>query len=220
MTNSTVSGNSATRDGGGVISGGTLTLLNSTVSVYTATELGGGLHISSGTATLTNSTVSCNLAGENGGGLNNTGTVSNTVSVVGVEPDITPGNNSASSATTINERAVVPPAQGSCNRSACGVPLTCTLGAPCANRRVTLFVPGRTVRLSKRALAKAPARIKFAFGVANIPPGETRPVRLRLTSRAKTLIRTSKNKRIKAVMEIRNTAGTVVSNTPITIRFR
>ena len=147
------------------------------------------------------------------------GTVSNAASVVGIEPDITPGNNSASSTTTINERAVVPPTQGSCNRTACGVQLTCTLGASCADRRVTLFVPGRTVQLSEGALARASKRIKFAFGVANIPPGETRPVRLRLTNRGKTIISTLK-KRIKAVMEIRNSAGTAVSSTPIRIRFR
>ena len=148
------------------------------------------------------------------------GTASNTASVVGIEPDITPGNNSDSSPTTINDRAVMPPAQGSCNRSACGVQLTCTLGAPCADRRVTLFVAGRTVRLSEGALAKAPARIKFAAGVANIPPGETRPVRLRLTSRGKTIISTFNKKRIKAFMEIRNTARTPISTTPIRIRFR
>jgi len=148
------------------------------------------------------------------------GTASNTASVVAVEPDITPGNNSASSATTINERAVVPPAQGSCNRSACGVQLTCTLGASCADRRVTLFVPGRTVRLSEGALTKAPKRIKFAFGVANIPPSETRPVRLRLTSRGKTIISTFNKKRIKGFMEIRNTAGTPISTTRIRIKLR
>ncbi|MGI8521167.1 MAG: DUF11 domain-containing protein, partial [Actinomycetota bacterium] len=148
------------------------------------------------------------------------GTASNAASVVGVEPDIAPGNNAASNTTTINQVAVLPSPQGNCNRSGCTVQLTCTLGAPCAGRRVTLFVSARNVRRGEAAAIKAPSRIKFATGVTNVPPGGTAKVRLRPTSRAKPIIRTSRKKRLRGILEIRNTAGAVVSNTPIRIRLR
>lgn len=148
------------------------------------------------------------------------GTVSNAASVVGVEPDIAPGNNSASNTTTVNQVAVLPSPQGNCNRSRCGVRLTCTLGAPCAGRRVTLFVSARNVRGNEAAAIKATNRIKFAAGIANVPPGGPVTVRLRPTSRAKAIIRTSRKKTLRGVMEIRNTAGAVVSTTAIRIRLR
>jgi len=148
------------------------------------------------------------------------GTASNAASVVGVEPDIAPGNNSALNTTTINQVAVLPSPQGNCNRSGCTVQLTCTLGAPCAGRRVTLFVSARNVRGGEAAAIKAPSRIKFASGIANVPPGGTATVRLRPTSRGKPIIRTSRKKRLRGFLEIRNTAGAVVSNTPIRIRLK
>ncbi|MGH9890579.1 MAG: choice-of-anchor Q domain-containing protein, partial [bacterium] len=151
------------------------------------------------------------------------GTVSNAASVVHVEPpDIVQSNNSASNTTTINQVAVLPTPQGNCNRnrSSCAVRLTCTLGASCAGRRVTLFVSARNVRGGEAAAIKATNRIKFATGVANVPPGGTAKVRLRPTSRGKPIIRTSRKKRLRGVMEIRNTAGTVVSSTAIRIRLR
>ena len=75
LTNSTVSGNSAPFDGGGIWNFGTLTLTNSTVSGNSATDpfiggFGGGIH-SQGTLTLSNSTVSGNGAGLHGGGIYN-----------------------------------------------------------------------------------------------------------------------------------------------------
>ncbi len=148
------------------------------------------------------------------------GTASNAAAVAALEPDIVPGNNSALSTTIINSVAVLPTPQSSCNRSTCGVQLICTLGAACGDRRVTLFVSGRDVRLSEEPLARAPKRIKFAFGIANIPSGAPGTVRLRATSRGKAIIRDSKKKRLEGFMEIRNAAGTIVSNTPITIRLR
>ncbi|MGQ0620999.1 MAG: choice-of-anchor Q domain-containing protein [Panacagrimonas sp.] len=71
LINSTVSGNSA-YGGGGLSNSGTVTLINSTVSGNSA-DYGGGLS-NSGTATLTNSTVSGNSASIHGG-LRNYGTV-------------------------------------------------------------------------------------------------------------------------------------------------
>ena len=74
LTNSTVSGNSASFDlfgvgsGGGVSNYGTLTLSNSTVSGNSAADIGGGMRqFLLGTLTLTNSTVSGNSAAGSGG---------------------------------------------------------------------------------------------------------------------------------------------------------
>jgi CSLREA domain-containing protein len=69
MTNSTVSNNMATGEGGITNINGTATLTNSIVSGNTATNSGGGgIGNSTGTLTLTNSTVSNNSATNGGGG--------------------------------------------------------------------------------------------------------------------------------------------------------
>ncbi len=71
LINSTVSGNTASNIGGGIINGlssGTLTIANSTVSDNTAGGFGGGISTSGMTA-LTNSTVSGNTASNSGGGI-------------------------------------------------------------------------------------------------------------------------------------------------------
>ena len=73
LTNSTVSGNTAGDNGGGINNNGTMTLTNSTVSGNTA-QFGGGID-NDGTMTLTNSTVSGNAASIDGGGIDNFGTV-------------------------------------------------------------------------------------------------------------------------------------------------
>ncbi|MCA2656015.1 right-handed parallel beta-helix repeat-containing protein, partial [Microcystis sp. M061S2] len=69
LTNSTISGNTATRySGGGIDNSGTLTLTDSTISGNTAIY-GGGIDNSGGTLTLTNSTISGNTATGSGGGI-------------------------------------------------------------------------------------------------------------------------------------------------------
>ncbi|NEO86841.1 MAG: CHAT domain-containing protein [Spirulina sp. SIO3F2] len=68
ITNSTITGNSASTDGGGIYSTGTVSLTNSTVSGNITNVDGGGVH-STGSLTLTASTVSGNTAMNYGGGL-------------------------------------------------------------------------------------------------------------------------------------------------------
>ena len=88
ITDSTVSGNNATR-GGGIYAYGTSVITNSTIGdnsvingVLYGDGLGGGLYLNSGTATLTNCTVSQNLVvatdqfRSEGGGIYNRGTLS------------------------------------------------------------------------------------------------------------------------------------------------
>ncbi len=67
--------------GGGIFNGGTLNLTNSTVSGNSATSGGGILNAGTGTLNLTNSTVSGNSATNSGGGILNGGdaTLANTI---------------------------------------------------------------------------------------------------------------------------------------------
>ncbi len=72
LTNSTISGNSASSKGGGFANvGGIVTLTNSTVSNNVASALGGGIR-NTGTLTVTDSTISGNTADKIGGGIYNT----------------------------------------------------------------------------------------------------------------------------------------------------
>jgi hypothetical protein len=74
LTDSTISGNSASGFGGGGVYNlfyATLTLTNSTISDNSAQNAGGGVFNSGGTATLINSTISGNSAQNIGGGVFN-----------------------------------------------------------------------------------------------------------------------------------------------------
>jgi hypothetical protein len=128
--------------------------------------------------------------------------------------------------------AADPNPQSRCTRSRCDILIKCNvdqaLETPCINP-IRFFVRERDVRLSaasstnqgttEAASTTAPRRIRFAFGVANVPPGETANVRLRLTKRAKQIVRTSTRRKLRGVMEIRNSVGTVGS-TRIRIRLK
>ena len=109
-----------------------------------------------------------------------------------------------------------------CTGSRCLVPVICNLpqalGTPCTNR-IDLFVRRAAVRLGDAAPTRAPRRIRFAFGIANVPPGEPANVRLRLTSRGKRIARSGK-RRLSGVIEIRNTPGDIIDSTPVRIRIR
>ncbi len=77
------------------------------------------------------------------------------------------------------------------------------------------------VRLSEEvALARAPRRIRIASAVANVPPGQTQKVRLRLTERGKQIAKENSGKRLRGLLKIRNLSATSVTNTPVRIRLR
>jgi CSLREA domain-containing protein len=84
VTNSTISGNTSTDEGGGIANGsfvaaipaGTLNLTNSTVSGNSAKYGGGIFHAPGATLTLDSSTVSGNSGTAHGGGIVNRGTMS------------------------------------------------------------------------------------------------------------------------------------------------
>jgi hypothetical protein len=71
ITESTVSGNSAGFDGGGVLNFETLTLIDSTVADNVAGQSGGGIANEAGTLDLSNTTLSGNAAASAGGGMFN-----------------------------------------------------------------------------------------------------------------------------------------------------
>ncbi|MGQ0591407.1 MAG: hypothetical protein ACT4QB_01830 [Gammaproteobacteria bacterium] len=79
-----------------------------------------------------------------------------------------------------------------------------------------------TVRRPRRngdgKATKAPRVIRFAAGVANIPPGGSGTVNLRVTKQGKRLVRATTKRRLKGVLGIREIAATVTSNRPLTIR--
>ena len=93
VTDSTISGNTATGYGGGIYGAGTTTVTDSTISGNSST-VGGGIMIESandGSLTLTDSTISGNAATSYGGGIYNGGTLTVTHGTI--------SGNSASSAT-------------------------------------------------------------------------------------------------------------------------
>jgi putative cofactor-binding repeat protein len=68
ITHSTITGNTA-RHGGGVFNSGALVLSHSTVSANAASSNGGGIYNLGGAVTLNGCTVTANIAGSRGGGI-------------------------------------------------------------------------------------------------------------------------------------------------------
>jgi hypothetical protein len=107
-----------------------------------------------------------------------------------------------------------------CNGSQCRVRLTCNAVGISCTARVTLFAFVPRARLSDRLAAQVVrSRIRFAAAVVNVPPGETRTVRLRATPRGRRIVNSGTRRVLRGVLEIRNSAGGI-QNTPIRIRIR
>jgi len=84
------------------------------------------------------------------------------------------------------------------------------------NISVNIFVPA--LRLTDDPAAKAQSRLLFASGIANIAAGRIKNVKLKLRKAGRQISRTSTRRRIRGIMEIRNSTGTV-SSTGIRIRL-
>jgi hypothetical protein len=106
-----------------------------------------------------------------------------------------------------------------CKTAGCKIPITCNLSENCTNR-IRLLVRARDVRLREEARAKAPRMISLASAVANIPPGVTKPVKLKLTNSGRNIVKNNKKRKLQGVLEIRNAPGTAFDPTPVTIRLR
>lgn len=106
-----------------------------------------------------------------------------------------------------------------CRRSGCTFSLKCNLPedlGPCTNQ-IDVTVPRRAARLTADTAARAPSRIRFASGVANIPAGQTSPVRFTLTPRGKRIVRSGVKRIRGGRLEIRNLSRIGVTATPIRI---
>ncbi len=98
--------------------------------------------------------------------------------------------------------------------------LSASLGTPCTNRiDVRVRVPRR---LAQDVAVQGQRRLRlFAVSTAtSVPPGQTRPVRLRLTPQGRRIFMNSRAKRLTGVAEIRNTPGTVIDTIEVRIRLR
>jgi hypothetical protein len=99
-----------------------------------------------------------------------------------------------------------------CTGSACRVLIKCDAvqGSlePC-NIRVDVFVRASALRVEEGGATRARRRIRFAAAVANVPAGGTANVRLRLTKRGQQIVRANEHRRLRGVMEIRNSVGPV-----------
>jgi len=107
-----------------------------------------------------------------------------------------------------------------CNGSRCLVPLTCNgVGISCT-AQVRLFALLPRARLSARPAAQVVrSRIRFAAAAVNVPPGESRTVRLRVTPRGRRIVNSGTRRILRGVLEIRNSPGGV-QNIPVPIRIR
>ncbi|MGH8473188.1 MAG: S8 family serine peptidase, partial [Gammaproteobacteria bacterium] len=109
-----------------------------------------------------------------------------------------------------------------CTGPTCRVPIRCNAGSgsgKSCNISVNIFVPASALRLSDDPAAKAQRRLLFASGVASIPTGQSRNVKLKLRKAGKQIVRTSTRKRIRGVMEIRNSTTGAVSSTRVRLRL-
>ena len=125
ITNSVISGNTATASGGGISSIGPLTTINSVISGNTAGTTGGGIS-SIGPLTIINSRISGNAANSaagGGGGLNLAGNVTNAILNSTISGNSASGQPTTAgiwtSATTLNLQNTIVAGNGSgdCDRS-------------------------------------------------------------------------------------------------------
>lgn len=106
-----------------------------------------------------------------------------------------------------------------CNSRGCRMPLECTAVGTACTTRVTVFAFVRRTLLTDRSAAQVRRRIRFAASVVNVPPGEIRTVRLRLTPGGRQIVRSGTTRRLRGVLAIRNAAG-AIENTPIRLRIK
>jgi|GEM_PF-1981199 len=108
-----------------------------------------------------------------------------------------------------------------CTGKICRLQASCVLppssGGSCTNR-IDVTVSRNALRTSEGTSVRQQRRL-FASLTANVPPGQTATVPLRLTPRARWFVRSSTKRRISGVMEIRNVAGTVTNRFPVVLRL-
>ena len=113
-----------------------------------------------------------------------------------------------------------------CRGNRCDVKLACptSLTADCENT-ATIVVDRRFLRL-KGSVSSRAGTVKMAAGVASIPPGSVGVIKMKLNRNGRLVVRANRGKKanrgnkVKAIMTISNTAGTLLSVTPIKMRIK
>lgn len=94
-----------------------------------------------------------------------------------------------------------------CRASGCRVSIICTLapsqGNSCMNRIILLV-----------------GTIQFSSGIANIPPGQVRTIKLKLTKRGRAVVAKKKKRKLRGVIMISSTPGTAIATTPVTVLLK
>ncbi len=112
----------------------------------------------------------------------------------------------------------------SCRSAArCRVPVTCNLAHIAGNcgNRIEVLVPSRNLRTAGEALTTGRRpMILFGASITNVPPGTVGQVPLRLPKRIKDFMRETDQKSLRAVMQIRSTAGTALETRRIKIKLK
>jgi hypothetical protein len=88
-------------------------------------------------------------------------------------------------------------------------PSPASLGARCTNQ-INVTVTKKALRSSGGAMVKAPG-VLFAFGRADLAPGQIGTVELQLTKRARNFVRSTAKKTTKATLEIKSIDGVAVN---------
>ncbi len=166
------------------------------------------------------------------------GTIRNMATVSGGPTET---SASAAETTTVEPAPPPPPPLPEAERAAPGIPIRCGSDT-CRVRIVCNLSPEQGTTCSVRAAirVRAPRRrsaagnaetleqgraarrrlVRFAAGVANIPPGAIKNVKLRITRIGKDILEANRRKFLQGVLVIRNTPGDFRGRTDIRIRVR
>lgn len=105
----------------------------------------------------------------------------------------------------------------SCQGTKCKVEIACNQTTEC-NSNVKIFVTPVVNRTSAPPFQRP---IRFASAITNIPPGAVALVKPKLTKRGRAFFRVNRNKRVRGVMEIANSAtGDVVTSVQVRIKLK
>lgn len=101
----------------------------------------------------------------------------------------------------------------------CSIPIPCPriLGVSC-DLAIKILVSSSILPSNGNSATKAPRQLLFASGATNIPPGQTKNVRLNLQEAGKQIARTSTQRNIRGVMDIRSSVANFPP-TPVRIKL-
>lgn len=107
-----------------------------------------------------------------------------------------------------------------CRGKRCDVKLACptSLTADCKNT-ATIVVDRKFLRLKSSPSSRA-GTVKMAAGATSIPAGSVGVIKMKLNRNGRLVVGANRGKKVKAQMTISNSAGTLLSVTPIKMRIK